>query len=54
MTKSRFNREIEELLPRIVTDLLAQFGAKVGDELMPQGCGSECENGAFAKQEGGI
>jgi hypothetical protein len=54
MTKSRSNREIEEMLPGIVGDLVSQSGAKLGAELMSQGCGSECENGSFAEQEEGI
>jgi hypothetical protein len=54
MAKSQFNREIEELLRGIVTDLLPDVGAKVGGELMFQGCGTECENGPFTKQEGGV
>jgi hypothetical protein len=53
MAKSQFNREIEELLRRIVADLLPNVGAKVGGDLMFHGCGTECENDRLTKQEGG-
>jgi hypothetical protein len=52
MTKPKSNKQIEELLGRIVVDLLPKVGAKVDGELMSQGRGIECGNCPLAKQGG--